>query len=160
MIDPSERVAIVGIGGVFPGAPDPERFWSNVAAGVDATTEVPRGRWSLDPADAYDPAVAVPDRVYATRGGFVEGFRFDPEGLDLDPALVARLDPMFHLALHAGRAAWRDAKTEGLDRSRVGVVFGNIVLPTETTSALADETLGRTLAERILGRDEGTTVAT
>ena len=48
MIDPSERVAIVGIGGVFPGAPDPERFWSNVAAGVDATSEVPPGRWSID----------------------------------------------------------------------------------------------------------------
>ena len=148
MIDPSERVAIVGIGGVFPGAPDPERFWSNIASGVDATTEVPPGRWSLDKADAFDPQVGAFDRVYATRGGFVTGFRFDPEGLDIDPALAARLDPMFHLALHAGRAAWRDAKTEDVDRARVGVVFGNIVLPTETASALADETLGRTFAER------------
>ena len=144
MIDPTERVAIVGIGGIFPGAPDLERFWANVAAGVDATTEVPPGRWALDPADAFDPGVATPDRVYSTRGGFVEGFRLDPEGLDLDPALVDRLDPMFHLALHAGRQAWRDAATEDVDRARVGVVFGNIVLPTETASALARETLGRT----------------
>jgi acyl transferase domain-containing protein/3-hydroxymyristoyl/3-hydroxydecanoyl-(acyl carrier protein) dehydratase len=160
MIDPSERVAVVGIGGVFPGAADPEGFWANVAAGVDATREVPPGRWTLDPAVAYDPRVGAPDRVYATRGGFVEGFRLDPEGLDLDPALVARLDPMFHLALHAGRAAWRDASTDGLDRSRVGVVFGNIVLPTETASAIADETLGRTLEERVLGRSPGRPGAT
>ncbi len=143
MIDPSERVAIVGIGGIFPGAADPDRFWSNVAAGVDATTEVPPGRWSLDPADAFDPRVAQPDRVYATRGGFVTEFSFDPEGLDLDPALVSGLDPMFHLALHAGRAAWRDAKTREIDRSRVGVVIGNIVLPTETASALAETALLR-----------------
>jgi PfaB family protein len=151
MIDPSQRVAIVGIGGVFPGAPDLQGFWDLVAGGLDATTDVPEGRWLLDPGAAYDPAVGTPDRVYSTRGGFIEGFRFDPEGLALDPGLGNRLDPMFQLALHAGRAAWRDAKTEELDRSRVGVVFGNIVLPTETASAIASETLGRTLAERVLG---------
>ena len=151
MSDPSQRVAIVGIGAVFPGAPDPERFWALLAGRTDATTEVPPGRWLLDPAVAFDPHVATPDRVYSTRGGFIEGFRFDPEGLDLDPALAGRLDPMFHLALHAGRAAWRDARTDELDRSRVGVIFGNIVLPTETTSALTRETLGRTFAERVLG---------
>jgi len=151
MIDPTERVAIVGIGGVFPGAADPDQFWANVVRGVDSTTDVPPGRWAVDPADAYDPTVAAPDRVYAARGGFVEGFRFDPEGLDLDPALAARLDPAFRLVLHAGRLAWRDARTDGLDRARVGVVFGNIVLPTEAASALAAETLGRTLEERVLG---------
>lgn len=151
MIDPSERVAIVGIGGVFPGAPDPDRFWANIAAGIDATSAVPEGRWALDPAEAYDPTVATADKVYATRGGFLSDFRPDFEGLDLDPALVARLDPMFHLALHVGRAAWRDARTEGLNRSRVGVVLGNIVLPTETASALADEVLGRAFECAVLG---------
>ena len=148
---PRERVAIVGIGGVFPGAPDPEAFWRLVADGVDATTDVPPGRWAIEPREAFDPRPATPDHVYSTRGGFIQDFRFDPEGLNLDPALVARLDPMFHLALHAGRDAWRDAITGALDRSRVGVVFGNIVLPTETTSAIAREVLGRTLEEQVLG---------
>lgn len=156
MIDPSERVAIVGIGGVFPGAPDPDRFWANVAAGVDSTTGVPPGRWALDPADAFDPRVATPDRVYATRGGFVDPFRLDPEGLDLDPDQLDRLDPVFHLALHAGRQAWRDAVTGGLDRARVGVVLGNIVLPTESTSALADEVLGGAFEEAALGPGRAT----
>ncbi|HMB06182.1 MAG TPA: beta-ketoacyl synthase N-terminal-like domain-containing protein, partial [Isosphaeraceae bacterium] len=144
----NERVAIVGIGGIFPGSPDLERFWANIAGAVDATSEVPPGRWPLDPADAFDPRVGTPDRVYSTRGGFVEGFRLDPDGLDIEPDLLARLDPMFHLALHAGRQAWRDAVTTDLDRRRVGVVFGNIVLPTDTTSALTRECLGRTFAER------------
>ena len=35
----------------------------------------------------------------------------------------------------------------GVDRGRVGVVIGNIALPTETSSALARETLGRTFEE-------------
>ena len=152
----AERVAIVGIGGAFPGAPDLDRFWANIVGAEDATREVPPGRWPLEAADAYDPRVGAPDRVYATRGGFVEGFRLDPEGLAIDPELLGRLDPMFHLALHAGRQAWRAAVTEGLDRRRVGVVLGNIVLPTETATALAQEYLGRSFEER-LGVPDGST---
>ena len=144
-----EKVAIVGVGGIFPGSPDPGSFWAMVEGGSAAIGEVPPGRWLLDPADAHDSAVARPDHVYSTRGGFVEGFRLDPEGLDLDPGLLGRLDPAFHLALHAGRAAWRDAVTAEIDRSRVGVVFGNLVLPTESASAIARETLGRTFEERL-----------
>src|SRR3982750_2319657 len=128
-----ERVAIVGIGGGFPPSADLGTFWANVARGIDAPREVPPGRWLLDVADAYDPKVGAADRVYSTRGGFVEGFRLDPEGLDIDAGLLSRLDPAFHLALHAGRQAWRDAATGQLDRRRVGVVLGNIVLPTEAT---------------------------
>ncbi|SIO57153.1 PfaB family protein [Singulisphaera sp. GP187] len=149
-----ERVAIVGIGGIFPQSPDLDRFWANVAGGIDTTREVPRGRWLLDVADAYDPRVGAPDRVYSTRGGFIEDFQLDPSGLDLDPAELGRLDPMFHLALHAGRQAWRSAVTTELDRGRVGVVFGNIVLPTETSSALAREVLGRTIAEQVGAVDQ------
>ena len=144
-----ERVAIVGVGGIFPDAPDLASFWANVECGASAAREVPPARWLLDPSDAYDPAVAKPDHVYSTRGCFVEGFTLDPSGLDLDPEVVARLDPMFHLALHAARAAWSDAQTEGVDRSRVGVIFGNIVLPTEGASAIARATLGRTFEEAL-----------
>src|SRR6185503_6349149 len=52
------------------------------------------------------------------------------------------LDPMFHLGLHAARQAWTSAKTEGVDKDRVGVIIGNIVLPTDGVSALSREVLG------------------
>ena len=146
-----ERVAIVGIGCVFPGASDPEALWQLAVNAVDATSEVPSDRWAIDARDVFDPHPGKPDRVYSTRGGFIRDFHFDPEGLDLDRALVANLDPVFHLALHAGRAAWRDGVTSGLDRSRVGVVIGNIVLPTEKTSAIAREVVGRTFEEAVVG---------
>ena len=47
-------IAVVGMGGIFPGAPDLDRFWANIAAGVDASKEVPPHRWVLDPARAHD----------------------------------------------------------------------------------------------------------
>ena len=150
---PAARVVIVGIGGIFPGAPDLKRFWANIAGALDATREVPPGRWAIDPKEAFDPRVGQPDRVYSTRAGFVEDFRLDPEGLDLEPGLLDRLDPMFQLALHAGRQAWRDAVTEGLDRRRVGVVMGNLVLPTEGAAALARAYLGQSFDEQVEGPD-------
>ena len=140
------RVAIVGIGGIFPEAPDLERFWANIVAGVATAREVPAGRWRLDPRDAYDPRVGLPDHVYSTRGCFITDFSFDPEGLSIDPALASRLDPVWQLSLHAARAAWTDARTDRLDPDRVGVVFGNLVLPTETASNLAQITLGQAFA--------------
>ena len=140
------RVAIVGIGGIFPDSPDLQRFWDNIVNGVATAREVPPGRWRLDPSDAYDPQVGRPDHVYSTRGCFIDGFQFDPTGLDLDPDLITRLDPVFHLSLHAARAAWQDAETSLVDRNRVGVVFGNLVLPTETASNLAAAVLGRAFA--------------
>jgi acyl transferase domain-containing protein/3-hydroxymyristoyl/3-hydroxydecanoyl-(acyl carrier protein) dehydratase len=142
-------VAIVGIGGIFPGAPDLEQFWANITAAHDATRDVPPGRWPIATEDVLDPRVGQADKVYSMRGGFIEDFRLDPEGLDLDRGLLDRLDPMFRLALHAGRQAWRDAVTERLDRRRVGVVMGNIVLPTESASALARAFLGRSFDERV-----------
>ena len=147
------RVAIVGIGGIFPGAPDLARFWSNIATGVASAREVPPGRWRLDPADAYDPGVAVPDHVYSTRGCFVEDFWIDPLAFPIEYEQALRLDPVFQFSLHAARAAWFDCNILA-DRHRVGVVFGNLVLPTETASDLAQDTLGRTFAEQA-GFDTG-----
>ncbi len=138
-----EAIAIVGYGGIFPGAGDPEAFWAKIVHAVDATTEVPPGRWVLAASAAFDPRVPQPDKVYSTRGGFIGEIELDLKGLDVDPALVRRLDPVVQLALHAAVTAWKSSRTEGLDRSRVGMIFGNIVLPTEESSSFSRERLGR-----------------
>jgi 3-oxoacyl-(acyl-carrier-protein) synthase/3-hydroxymyristoyl/3-hydroxydecanoyl-(acyl carrier protein) dehydratase len=142
-------IAIVGIGGIFPDAPSLDQFWFNIREGLDAAREPPPGRWYLSVDDAFDARIAQLDKVYSKRGCFVEGFQLDPEGLDIDRTFLDQLDPVFHLALHAGRQAWQDAVTQNLDRRRVGVILGNIVLPTEYSSALAREYLGRIFEEEV-----------
>ena len=94
---------------------------------------------------------ASPCPTTSTRPAAVSSDRCDstPTGTALDPGLVERLDPVFHLALCAASQAWRDAQTEAVDRLRTGVVFGNIVLPTETASALSLDLLGRRFEERL-----------
>jgi acyl transferase domain-containing protein/3-hydroxymyristoyl/3-hydroxydecanoyl-(acyl carrier protein) dehydratase len=137
-----DAIAIVGYGGVFPGAEGPEQFWTNIVTGVDATTEVPPGRWVVPRSEVFDPAGPRLDKVYATRGGFVSDLALDLAGIGLDDELLHRLDPVFHLAIVAGNAAWRSAQTASLDPDRVGVIFGNIVLPTERSSSFSREIVG------------------
>jgi acyl transferase domain-containing protein/3-hydroxymyristoyl/3-hydroxydecanoyl-(acyl carrier protein) dehydratase len=144
-------VAIVGIGGIFPDAPDLERFWDNIGNARSAAREVPQGRWLLPAEKAFDPEPGKADRVYSRRGCFIDEIP-PPVGLDLDPTLLAGLDPLFHLLLAAGSRAFADGVTTPLDRSRIGVIVGNLALPSEHSAILTREWLGRTFEEKLLGR--------
>ncbi len=147
-------VAIVGIGALFPDAPDPASFWDNIRHGRSASREVPEGRWSLSPDAVFDPAVGALDRVYSRAGCFID--RLPPleelAGMAIEPDLLAGMDPLFLLLLHAGNRAFNDGVTDPLDRSRVGVIIGNLALPTETSAELSRQWLGRTFSEKLLGR--------
>ncbi len=150
----AESVAVVGIGGIFPDAPDLDSFWNSIRDGRSAAREVPPGRWQV-PADAvFDPAVALPDRVYSRYGCFINDTLDSAtlNGLSIDPARLEGLDPLFHLLIHAGKRAFDDGVTSSLDRSRVGVIIGNLALPSETSTRLARTWLGRSFEERLLGR--------
>ena len=149
MRDPSP-IAVVGLGGLFPQAPDLDTFQRNIQAKTNASRAVPPGRWVLDPGDAYDPVLAL-DKVYSTRACFVEGFTFDPAGLNLDPDTLHGLDPLYEMVLHVGRQAFDDASTGTLDRRRVGVTLAAIALPTDGASAITREVVGRAFEHALLG---------
>ena len=74
-----------------------------------------------------------------------------PAGSKSTASVLERLDPVFQLALHVARQAWRDARTDRVDRRRAGVIFGNIVLPTETPRRWSREVLASAFEEQ-LGR--------
>ena len=147
----SERldIAVVGFGGVFPGGATLQDFWTNIERANDAAIEVPPGRWYVDPDEAYSPEIGAPDRVYARRAGLLDEINLDTDVLGIDTDLLDRLDPMFRVVLRAAQMAVADGLPETLDRNRTGVIFGNIVLPTDASSDLALETLGRSFAERL-----------
>ncbi|MGW4910945.1 SDR family NAD(P)-dependent oxidoreductase [Streptomyces sp. NPDC004270] len=114
-------IAIVGMAGMFPHAPDLATFWANVVAGHDAVTEVPPERW--------DPAVHHADGNTTSKwGGFLPPIPFDPLSYGIPPASLGHIEPVQLLALEAARRALDDAGygTRGreFDRSRTSVVFG------------------------------------
>ncbi|MEE8638302.1 MAG: polyketide synthase, partial [Candidatus Margulisiibacteriota bacterium] len=133
----TQPIAIVGIGGIFPGAPDPDTFWKNIKEGVSSSREVPKGRWALLTKDAYSPSGVQPDKAYSSRACFI-----DLEELELDP--------LYQVTLLVGMKAFKNAVTKDLDRKRTGIIIGNIALPTKKSSALSWEILGRTFEEKVL----------
>ena len=116
-----------------------------MTAATDCSSDPPAGRWPISPEKLLDPRPVAPDRVPTLRGYYLPAFTPDIAGLDLAAWPVAELDPVFHLAMHIGNAAWRNAVTGAVDRARCGVILGNIALPTEKTNAIAREVLGPSL---------------
>lgn len=143
-------IAIVGLGGVFPGAQDVEAFWSNIASGRTYSRPAPARRWVVEPARV--PIGYGPDSVASVHGCFVDDdFALDASGLglEIDASLFGQLDPVFSMAVHAGARAFRDARMEGVDRERVGVILAAIALPTVAASAMTREVLGERFRRRL-----------
>jgi len=146
-------IAIVGIGGIFPGADTLNDFWKTVVSGKSVARDVDPKRWIVSTKDAFDSTTAAPDKVYSTKGCFIDSLPSLPEsGLNISPELVKDLDPANTLLLAAGHQAFYDAQTENLDRNKVGLVIGNLALPSEKSSALSREYFSRILEEKVLGK--------
>lgn len=120
----ADGIAIVGMAGLFPGAPTMEVFWQNIVNGVDSITEVPLQRW--DPV-FFDPDANSADRFYCRRGGFVDDIAtFDPLRFGIMPNALDSIEPDQLLALAAASAALGDARDphQNVDPARISVVLG------------------------------------
>ena len=131
-------IAVVGLSGVFPGAPDTDHFWDNILHKRSAIDKVPPERWIADPGRVV-AAGAHPDKAFTRRAGLVCNFRLDTAGFRLLPGEIAALDPMHHLVLHAGREALRQVRSFDSagtkPHGRTGVILAAIALPTDSASA-------------------------
>ena len=123
--DPSQPVAIVGIGCRFPGADGPEAFWRMLRDGADMIREVPPDRW--DAAAYYDPDPAVPGKAASRWGGFLDQIdRFDPFFFGISPGEAERMDPQQRLLMELAYEAFEDAgyPMPRLAGSRTAVLVG------------------------------------
>jgi acyl transferase domain-containing protein/phosphopantetheinyl transferase len=112
------------MGCLFPGAPDLQRYWTNLRDGVDAISDVPAAR--LDPV-FFDRAAPAPDRFYCRRGGFVDALaNFDPTAFGVMPRSVPAAEPDQFIALSVAAAALEDAGygTRSFARERTAVILG------------------------------------
>nr|MBP7633967.1 hypothetical protein [Candidatus Ozemobacteraceae bacterium] len=153
----SMAIAVVGIGGIFPGSRDLDQFWELIRSGRSAAREIPDARWPKPAAAYQDPVYGKPDRTPSTRACLLDTDAIPPEipGLPISRKELERLDPLFALTLAAGAAAWRSAKSEWIDPARVPVIIANIVLPTDTASELTSRIYGRGLEAAASGRQAG-----
>ena len=149
----SEKIAIVGIGGIFPGSNSLDGFWNNLVSGKDCSEEIPKDRWPLDPQRFYSDIPGTLDKTPNLRGYFIKDMPSNYGGLDIDRSKIEKLDDLFKLTLQAGRDAFYDAQHEQIDRSRTKVIIGNIALPTTHSAKMARELIGAAYAKQIADID-------
>ncbi|GAB2187696.1 SDR family NAD(P)-dependent oxidoreductase [Roseibium sp. LAB1] len=120
----AEPIAIVGMSGLYPDAPDLDIFWENLLAGHNAVGEIPRDRWSPDDFFEPDPDKAAAEgKSYSRWGAFLKGFaEFDPLFFKLSPRDAAAMDPQERLFL---TSAWQALEDAGYTRARLKKIAGS-----------------------------------
>ncbi|PYO39508.1 MAG: polyketide synthase of type I, partial [Gemmatimonadetes bacterium] len=104
----SVDVAVIGVSGRYPQAPDLERFWENLSSGRDCTSEIPAERWRWQ--DHYDPEKGKAGKSYTKWGGFLEDIdKFDPLFFRIAPKEAKRMDPQERLFLETSYHAIEDS---------------------------------------------------
>lgn len=113
-----EPVAIIGMSGVFPEAPDLATYWRNLLAGRESISLVPPDRWDYRP--FFDPQTSIPTpgTVYAPWGGFVDDpFGFDNRFFNITPADAVVIDPQERMLLET---VWHTLEDAGVTRGLLG----------------------------------------
>lgn len=121
-------IAVIGVGGVFPGALDVDQYWSNMVNGVDSISSVPEDRLNggLNFQPPFMPELEAM-HIRCSRGGFVpQGFRFDPLRYGVLPKNVGDGDPDQFFAMAIIDAALHDADIQEDDplRETCDVIIG------------------------------------
>ena len=119
-VNPSARLAVVGMAGRFPGASDVDGLWRLLRNRESAIRPVPAERW--DASQQLDPEKAV-----QAVGGFLEDVdKFDPTFFGISPREAQDIDPQQRLMLEASWTALEDGgqRPEALAGTRTGVYVG------------------------------------
>ncbi|QSQ25574.1 SDR family NAD(P)-dependent oxidoreductase [Pyxidicoccus parkwayensis] len=123
---PARAIAVIGMSGRFPKAPDLEVYWRNLLAGLDCITEIPADRWDYRRYFHPDPTHA--DTTYGRWGGFIEDVdKFDPLFFNISVREAEQMDPQQRLFLEC---AWETLEHAGygnrklLREANVGLFVG------------------------------------
>ncbi|MCQ4167611.1 SDR family NAD(P)-dependent oxidoreductase, partial [Tahibacter harae] len=113
-----EPIAIIGLTGRYPQAPDLAAFWHNLREGRDCISEIPAGRWNADKYYEPDRETAIfSGKYYAKSGGFLEGFdEFDPLFFGVAPREAYDMDPQERLFT---QSCWATLEDAGYTRERL-----------------------------------------
>ena len=121
------RIAIVGMGCIFPGSPDLKAFWHLLYQGKDAIEDIPETtHWRIG--DYFDPDPGKADHTYCRRGGFLPPVTFDPMRYGIPPNNLEATDTSQLLGLEVARMALEDAGYPPghpmLQEKKVNVILG------------------------------------
>jgi acyl transferase domain-containing protein len=115
----ADGIAVIGMAGKFPGAPNLAAYWQNLRNGVESITHFSEHELEVPPAISRNPE-------YVRARGIMEGVDlFDAEFFGINPREAEYTDPQHRLLLET---AWEALENAGYDTERfagsIGVFAG------------------------------------
>ena len=129
-----EKIAIIGMGCVFPDALDFTQYWQNIVEGRNSIREVEPEFWAAE--EFYDPDPNAPDRTYCKVGGMAGPIEFDAKEFGVSPKVMEHTSVEQLFGLVVARQALIDAGLYGknarpYNKEKTGVI---ISAPAGTTT--------------------------
>ena len=129
-----EKIAIIGMGCVFPDALDFTQYWQNIVEGKNSIREVEPEFWSAE--EFYDPDPNAPDKTYSKVGGMAGPIEFDAKEFGVSPKVMEHTSVEQLFGLVVARQALIDAGLYGknarhYNKEKTGVI---ISAPAGTTT--------------------------
>lgn len=132
----NNKIAVIGMSGLFPGSDNLESFWDNLLEKRDCRTEASAKQMGRDP-KAFLGKQGEDDRFYCLQGGYIDGFEMDASSLALSDLELKNLDDVYQWSLYVARESLRDSGY--LDKPKpqeTGVILGNLSFPTKSSNQL------------------------
>ena len=79
----NQKIAIIGMSGLFPGSSTNDQFWDNLMQGKDLTSMATEEDFGVSPDNFFQDGKGIVDKCYSLRGGYIRDFKFDPKGYEL-----------------------------------------------------------------------------
>ncbi|MCC9020865.1 SDR family NAD(P)-dependent oxidoreductase [Bacillus nakamurai] len=120
-----DAIAIVGMSGKYPDAPDLSKYWDNLVQAKNSIREIPPSRWDVN--KYYDPALNKKGKVYCKSIGMLDDIEeFDPLFFNISPSEAELMDPQHRIFLQEGYKAFEDAgyNARTLNGKKCGVYVG------------------------------------
>ncbi len=124
-ISTQNRIAIVGLGCIFPDSSNINEYWENIIDKKYSITEVSDSRWNKS--IHYDDDKTARNKTYSKIGAFIKDYKFNPLNYRIPPKIADNMDDVQKWSLDAAKQALEDAglPTDGKTRLPIPVIVGN-----------------------------------
>ena len=117
--DHKPKIAIVGMGGIFPKANNKEKFWENIVNAKDTFTNFPEKRWNKEL--YYQPKYFSLSTSYCDQVAYVDDEQLDYSILKILPKRIKQMDRTQKIGLLIAHEALKNVK----HRSNTAVILAS-----------------------------------